>query len=290
MNLPGLMIAISVSSGVLLISVSLLQLAREDFLHHHQATALDDSVAYGLQIIDRTVKQATRDRSLSPPAQSSGSLPFDPAHGPVQGIDNARISGTGTTVSPGINGSDVLIIQLGSAWGEVIDCAGFVIPKASTASTDSGWVMFYIASGPDGEPELYCRYQGQKQWDAQAIVSGVECFQVLLGLDDDGDGLPNQFLSASAIKQQADQAAGDGSSVRRVVAVQVALVLRSAVSGSKPPFFPTADLFGHTYTQTNSATDVGTAHCPVSLSASLSSRARRRVESIIFSSDRASLK
>jgi type IV pilus assembly protein PilW len=121
-------------------------------------------------------------------------------------------------------------------------------------------------------------------------VSGVECFQVLFGLDDDGDGLPNQFLSASAIKQQADRAPGDGSSVRRVVAVQVALVLRSAVSGSKPPFFPTADLFGHTYTQTNSATDVGTAHCPVSLSASLSSRGRRRVESIIFSSDRESLK
>lgn len=277
------MIAISVSSGVLLISVSLLQLAREDFLHHHQSTALDDSATYGLQIISRTVQQAIRGQSLSLPTQSSESLPFDPAQGSVQGIDNARISGAGMTVSPGINGSDVLIIQLASAWGEVIDCAGFVLSKELSASADTGWVMFYIAPGPDGEPELYCRYQGQKQWDSQAIVPGVECFQVLFGVDDDSDGLPNQFLSASAIKQQqASQTSGEWSSGRRVVAVQVALVLRSVIAGSKPPLFQAADIFGHAYTRTNGGTDVGTDHCPASLSASLRSRARRRVDSIIF--------
>ena len=291
MNLPGLMIAVSVSSGVLLISVSLLQLAKEHFLYHHQSTAIDDSATYGLQIISRTVQQATWGQSLSLPRQPFGSLPFDPAQGAVQGIDNARISGAGTAMSPGINGSDVLMIQLGSAWGEVIDCAGFVVPKESSASADTGWVMFYIAPGPDDEPELYCRYQGRKQWGSEAIVSGVECFQVLFGLDDDSDGLPNQFLSASAIKQQqASQSPGEWSSGRQVVAVQVALVLRSVTAISKSALFPAADIFGPAYTCTNGETDVGTAHCPASLNAFLRNRIRRRVDSIIFLPDRESPK
>lgn len=277
------MIAISVSSGVLLISVSLLQLAREDFLHHHQATTLEDSATYGLQIIDRTVQQASRDDSISSSKQSSVSSLFDPALGSVQGLDNARIGSAGTAVSPGINGSDVLMIQLGSAWGEVVDCAGFVVPEESSASSETGWVMFYIAPGPDAEPELYCRYHGQKQWDSQAIVSGVECFQVLFGMDEDGDGLPNQFLNALEMKLwHAGRVADDLPSVHRVVAVQIALVLRSVTGGGKPLFFTATDLFGRAYTDTHANTDPGTALCPSGLSASLRSRARRRVDVVIF--------
>ncbi len=283
MNLPGLMIASSVSSGVLLISVSLLQLAREDFLHHHQATALEDSATYGLQIIARTAQQANRDDLISSSGHSSGSLPFDPALGSVQGLDNSRIGSTGAAVSPGINGSDVLMIQLGSAWGEVIDCAGFVLPEESPASSETGWVMFYIAPGPDGEPELYCRYHGQKQWDSQAIVSGVECFQLLFGLDEDGDGLPNQFLNASEMKRwHASRVADDLSSGHRVAAVQIALVLRSVTGGSKPLFFPATDVFGSAYTDTHAKTDPGTDLCPAGLSASLRSRSRRRIDAVIF--------
>lgn len=280
------MVAISVSSGVLLISVSLIQLAREDFLHHHQATALEDSATYGLHIIVRSVRQANPDDTISPSGLSSGpspeSLPFDPAQGSVQGLDNARI-GSAAALSPGINGSDVLIIQLSSALGEAIDCAGFVIPAAPSASPEIGWVMFYIAPGPDGEPDLYCRYRGQKQWDSQAIVSGVECFQLLFGLDEDGDGLPNQFLSATAVKQRQS---GEQSSGFRVVAVQLALVLRSATGSGNLPFFTAQDLFGSTYTQMNGESDTGTAICPAGLSASLRSRARRRVDTIIFLPDR----
>jgi len=277
------MVAISVSSGVLLISVSLLQLAREDFLHHHQATLLEDSANFGLQIISRTVQQAIPDDTIFFSGLPSGSLPFDPAQGSVQGLDNVRISSAGKTIIPGINGSDVLIIKLSSVLGEVINCAGFAVPKISSESADSGWVMFYLAPGPDGEPELYCRYHAQKQWDSQAIVPGVECFQVLFGLDEDGDGLPNQFLSASAIRQQPpSRVVGDLSPGHRVVAVQVALVLRSASGGSKPVFSPVTDLFGSVYTHVYGKTDIGTTLCPEGLSASLRGRARRRVDIVIF--------
>ena len=277
------MVAISVSSGVLLTSVSLLQLAREEFLHHHQATLLEDSVNFVLQIISRTVQQAAPNDTMSLSELSSGALPFDPAQGSVQGLDNVRINRAGKTIIPGINGSDVLIIKLSSVLGEVINCAGFAVPKVSSESADSGWVMFYLAPGPDGEPELYCRYHAQKQWDSQAIVSGVECFQVLFGLDEDGDGLPNQFLSGSAIRQQPpSRAAGDLSPGHRVVVVQVALVLRSASGGSKPVFFPVTDLFGSVYTQINGATDIGTTLCPEGLNTSLRGWVRRRVDVVIF--------
>jgi len=276
------MVAMSVSSVVLLTSVSLLQLARDDFLHHHQAVLLEDSAIFGLQIIQRTVQQAARTDAISPSAPPPGSLPFDLAQGTVQGLDNARIGSAGTAIIPGVNGSDVLIIQLSSVLSEVINCAGFAVPKTSSESAGSGWVMFYVAAGPDGEPELYCRYHGQKQWDSQAIVSGVECFQVLFGLDHNGDGLPNQFLNASAIKQQPAWLAGGDPSGRQVVAVHVALVLRSAIGGGKSLLFPATDLFGSTYSHAHGTTDTGTALCPAVLSASLRSRARRRVDSVIF--------
>jgi Tfp pilus assembly protein PilW len=56
----GLMVAMSVSCGVLLTSVSLLQIARENFQYHHQATLLEDSAAFAIEIIARTLQQAVQ--------------------------------------------------------------------------------------------------------------------------------------------------------------------------------------------------------------------------------------
>ena len=278
------MIAMSLSSGVLLASVSLLQLAREDFLHHHQTIMLEDSATYGLQVIARTLQQASRDKPRSSPMLSSTTSPSMQAS--VQGADNARLGSTGGITIPGVNGSDVLMIQLDSARGQVIDCAGFTVPHDSAAPPEYAWVMFYLAPGPAGEPELFCRYHGQKQWDSQAIVTGVECLQVLFGADTDDDGLPNQFLSASAWTQQ-QTVEGSALAAHRIVAVHIALVLRSAIGGSKPALWPGTNLFGSAYTQVRGQTDIGTTACPETLSAPLHSRLRRRVDAVIFLPDRA---
>lgn len=280
------MIAMSLSSGVLLASVSLLQLAREDFLHHHQKIMLEDSATYGLHAIARTLQQASRDEPRSSPVPSSTTSSSMKAS--VQGADNARLHTTGAITIPGVNGSDVLMIQLDSARGQVIDCAGFAVPQDAAAPPGNAWVMFYVAPGPAGEPELFCRYHGQKQWDSQAIITGVECLQVLFGTDTDDDGLPNQFLSASAWAQQ-QTAEGGSSAAHRIVAVHIALLLRSEIGGSKAALSPGTDLFGSAYTRNHGQTDIGTAACPETLSAPLRNRMRRRVDAVIFLPDRALL-
>lgn len=291
-SLPGLMVAMGVSSGVLLTALSLFQFARADFQHHHQITLLEESAALGLEIIARTVRQATAIDEQSPKTtstSSSGGFPFRGYQGAVQGLDNARINSQGGTTTSDVNGSDLLAVQLRSALADVINCAGFVVSDTATTVDEFGWVMFYLATGPGGEPDLYCRYYGQKKWESQAILSGVEFFQVLYGLDRDDDGLPNQYLSASEIALQESQQATDHPSIwRRVVAVHVALVLRSSAAGIESLRFSEWDLFGTDYRHIFGSTDIGTTIRSQSLSPSLRTRVRRRIDRIIFLTPRAS--
>jgi type IV pilus assembly protein PilW len=290
-SLPGLLVAMSVSSAVLLASMVLLQLAREDFFHSHQSALLEERAGFALEVMVRTLRQAAVTRiSMSdalPSAASLASMPFDVVKGTVQGVDNARVSVSAAGVAlksmSGINASDVLAIDLRSALGTPINCAGAAVPADAYGMGISGWVILHVALGPDGEPELHCAYAGQKKWDSQAILSGVEYFQVLFGLDTNDDGLPDQYLSASSIsKQDANLPVEQSSLYQRVVAVHVALVLRSASGGSKPSLLKTMDLFGSQYTSAFALADPGTVVRAEEMSNALRSRLRRRMDAVIF--------
>jgi Tfp pilus assembly protein PilW len=80
----GLMIAMTVSCGVLLTSVSLLQIARENFQHHHQASLLEDSAAFALEVIARTLRQAAQDDAWSSMASPSETSHFKLSDGSVK--------------------------------------------------------------------------------------------------------------------------------------------------------------------------------------------------------------
>jgi type IV pilus assembly protein PilW len=281
----------SVSSAVLLASMVLLQLAREDFFHLHQSALLEERAGFALEVMVRTLRQAAMThismRDDWPSATALSSAPFSVVNGAVQGMDNARVSVSAAGVvlksTSGINASDVLAIDLRSAFGTAINCAGVAVPADASGMEISGWVILHVALGPDGEPELHCAYAGQKKWDSQAILSGVEYFQVLFGLDTNDDGLPDQYLSASSIaKQDADLSSEQSSLYQRVVAVHVALVLRSASGGSKPPLLKTIDLFGSHYTNTFTLADPGTVVRTQDMSNALRSRLRRRIDAVIF--------
>ncbi len=283
----GLMVAMTMSCGVLLTSVSLLQVARENFQHHHQSALLEASAAFALEIIDRTLQQAAQTEALASLGPSSEISPFKLSDGSVQGLDNARMgsdaASIGTSSASVINGTDVMAVNLHSVDGDAINCAGFVVPGGSSQSRESSWVFFYIVSGVDGEPDLQCRYRGQQKWDSQTILSGVEFFQVLYGLDTDGDSLPNQYLSASAIaKKDKAKPASDPSFWRSVVALHVAMVLRSAIGNNPSSAFKGLALFGDDYVTVNAKTDPGTRIAPDDLAPSVRTRARRHVESVIF--------
>ena len=283
----GLMIAMTISCGVLLASVSLLQIARENFQYHHQATLLEDSAAFALEIIARTVQQAAQNDVLALPESISENSHFNLSDGSVQGLDNARMSSDAANIgTPGgmaVNGNDVLAVNLRSVDGDAINCAGFVIPGGSSQSPESGWVFFHIVLGAGGEPDLHCRYHGQQKWDSQVILSGVEYFQLLYGLDTDGDNLPNQYLSASAIAEKNKaNSANETSLWRSVVAVHVALILRSAAGDYQSSAFKRTTLFGDDYVAANEGADPGTRVDPDDLAASVRTRARRHVEAVIF--------
>lgn len=283
----GLMVAMSVSCGVLLISVSLLQIARENFQYHHQAILLEDSAAFALEIIARTLQQAAHNDSLASLQTISDTSLFKRSDGSVQGLDNARMSSDaasiGTPSGTATNGNDVMAVNLRSVDGDAVNCAGFVVPGASAQSSESSWVLFHIVPGVDGEPDLHCRYRGQQKWDSQTILSGVEFFQVLYGLDTDGDNLPNQYLSASAMAEKDKaKSASDPSFWRNVVAVHVALILRSATGNNKPSALKGFSLFGEDYVALNAKIDPGTRISLDDLALSVRTRGRRHVEAVIF--------
>ena len=283
----SLMIAMTVSCGVLLTSVSLLQIARENFQYHHQASLLEDSAAFALEVIARTLRQAAQNDAWSSMASPSETSHFKLSDGSVQGLDNARMSSdaanVGTPSGVAINGNDVMAVNLHSVEGNAINCAGFVIPGVSSQSAESSWVFFHIVPGAGGEPDLHCRYHGQQKWDSQVILSGVEYFQLLYGLDTDGDNLPNQYLSASAIgEKDKAKSANEASLWRSVVAVHVALILRSATGNNQPSAFKGVTLFGDDYAASNESVDLGTRIDPDDLAASVRTRARRHVEAVIF--------
>ena len=283
----SLMIAMAVSCGVLLASVSLLQIARENFQHYHQAALLDDSAAFALEIISRTLQQAAQAdswSSIDPPSETS---PFELSNGSVQGLDNARISSdTASLGTPDVavmNGNDVMAVNLRSVDGDAVNCAGFVVSGTSSQLSVSSWVFFHVVPGAGGEPDLHCRYRGQHKWDSQAILSGVEYFQVLYGLDTDGDNLPNQYLNASAIKEKDRVRPADGTSFwRSVVAVHVALILRSPTGNNQPSVLKRFALFGDDYVNASATPDPGTRIDPDDFPLSVRARVRRHVEAIIF--------
>jgi type IV pilus assembly protein PilW len=283
----GLMIAMTVSCGVLLTSVSLLQIARENFQHHHQMALLEDGAAFALEIISRTLQQAAQTdswSSMDPPSETSY---FKLSNGSVQGLDNARMSSDAASMgAPDVavmNGNDVMAVSLHSIGSDAVNCAGFVVSGASSPPPGSSWVFFHVVPGAGGEPDLHCRYRGQQKWDSQAILSGVEYFQVLYGMDTDGDHLPNQYLSASAIKEKDRiRPASDPSFWHGVVAVHIALILRSPTGNNQPSLFKRFALFGEDYVNAGATADPGTRIDPDDFPPSVRTRVRRHVEAIIF--------
>lgn len=147
------------------------------------------------------------------------------------------------------------------------DCSGYPVPIAVAATETAGASspqaagyltanLLYVANGADGEPQLLCRYPGRRDggsgsssggggggggggrgggggvsggiggsggttWSTGALARGVETLQLRYGVDRDGDGRVDTFLRASEL------AIGGPDAWRKVLAVQIALVLRS---------------------------------------------------------------
>jgi type IV pilus assembly protein PilW len=208
-----------------------------------ELSAIDDSGRYALELIGRAVRQAGFVDPAVLAAPDPGAV-LDAAPAAVAGLDAHTLSrATAALDAPlpdQVGGSDVLALRFTGAGaapgdGSMASCAGFAVPRG-----EDGWSIFYVARNSEGEAELRCKYRGASSWSADALVSGVDGFQVLYGIDTDTprDGVPNRYVNANAIRA-LDAALPAGlpaaefnkrSWWKRVVSVRVGLLLH----GSRP--------------------------------------------------------
>ncbi|MGJ7917593.1 PilW family protein [Massilia sp. LXY-6] len=285
LTLTEMMVAIAIGLAVVLAAARLLALANGAYAAQLESAALDDAGRYAVELVARAVRQAAH----ADPLQLELSAPLDlPA--PLAGLD-ARSLGSATAdiaaPLPAVaNGSDVLAVRFPGAGGgpggdgSVLNCAGFGV-----GAGEEGWSIFYVAKNGDGEAELRCKYRGAANWSADAVVTGVDSFQLLYGLDTDTprDGAANRYVNADAIRA-LDAALGSGLPPqefkrrtwwKRVVSVRIALLLH----GARPTRHDRPDrefaLFGATYAAGAGRGDQGTLLREDALPDGLQRRERR---------------
>jgi type IV pilus assembly protein PilW len=258
-SLVALMVSLTLSLGIVLSALRAVTLAGTDYLRSEQYALLQDQAAYVLDAIMAVIQQAGHvDATRAMPA-----LPARPLQGALKGLDDVVLSAG----SPGLDaagagsGSDALAVRtIGDALGRSRNCAGLSVPAPSDASDERGVSIFHVVpTGPQGEPELHCKYRGSAGWVSQAIATGVESLQLRYGIDPDGDGLPNDFVSASRLQTLESVYGTTGVSLwTRVVAVQIALLLRSPQAVHVPAPARAFELFGSHYADRHATDDPGT--------------------------------
>lgn len=269
MTIVELMIALTLGMIVTLLAGSVLMSANAAYASQMELANIDDAGRFALATIERAVRQAgyrdwEQEEREAPPAG-------------IGGIDAASLGKATAAMSEPqrdvANGSDVLAVRFDGDAGAT-GCAGFAVD----AQRD-GWSIFYVGRSASGETELRCKYRGQKNWSADAVVAGVDSFQVLYGLDTDDppDGAANQFVTASAINALEAELKTPGASWKRVASIRVGLVLHGRQrtrAGDKAAVF---HLFGPDYGDEQGASIVEEDMAP-----SLRERERRAFSSTIL--------
>jgi type IV pilus assembly protein PilW len=227
--LAEILVAMMLGLLVALTAASLLHAANGDFMHNGANSRMDDNGRFALAIIGQSLRQAGY--RGEPGAVAA---PAPPA---VEGRDAASVADNADGIGgalPSVNGSDVLAIRyapsaIAGAQGggsAMLNCAGFPASPGEWA-----WSIFYVARASDGIAELRCKYKGQHGWGADAVIRGVDAFQVLYGVDTDTprDNIPNLYLKASAIDARDAALPAPERALRptwrRVTNVRIALLL-----------------------------------------------------------------
>ncbi|WP_338758634.1 PilW family protein [Massilia sp. METH4] len=197
-GLAEMLVALGLGLVVALAAAAMLLVANGDFAQHAASARIDDGGRYALELVGQALRQAAwtdLDAGTPPPDGDAA----------IAGLDNRtlpRMAAGMEEASPArtLHGSDVLAIRFAGSGtdggdGSIVDCAGFTV-----GAGEAGWSIFYVGTAGDGETELRCKYRGNSgAWNADAIVRGVDSFQVLYGLDTDADGIPNRYLNATAV-------------------------------------------------------------------------------------------
>ena len=270
LTMVELMIAMALGLAVLLACGHLLAGATRAYAMQVEAEAMDEAGRYALDAVARAVRQAAHvDRAASPAPD-----PALPAR--IAGLDARSVprngNGIDSALPDAVNGSDVLALRFPGSGpppdgdGGTVDCAGFPVHAG-----EEGWSIFYVARNAQGEAELRCKYRGRSNWSADAVAARVDGFQVLYGLDGDGDGVPERYVNASALDTldaglaltgatpvQRAQDLNRRTHWKRVAAVRVALLLHGPRLDGGAGMGASHALFGPLHAATQADGDPGT--------------------------------
>lgn len=283
MTLAELMVALAVGLVVALTAGRLLVLANGAYATQVEAAGIEDGGRFAVDLIGRAVRQA-------------GALDIDAFAGPdadaaparLAGLDGRALARTTAGIDgplpAAVNGSDVLAVRFpgagsGGGDGSATDCAGFPIGMGA-----EGWSIFYVARNGEGEAELRCKYRGAASWSADAVVAGVDGFQVLYGVDTDDppDGTVDRYVNADGIDALDAPFAGMPPAAfnrrthwKRVVAVRVGLLLHGSRPTRTAPGSTRYDLLGTGYADAAAKTDAGSTLDEAGMTPDLRRRERR---------------
>jgi len=239
LSLPELMVALAIGMMLVLAAISLLLAVRAVYLLHDDRARLEENGRFALELISRAVRQAGhRDWGVA----GSGAAALQP----VTGLDARSLrdaaDGIAGPYGSTVNGSDVLALRFegsgeGGGDGAIQNCAGAAV---GADGGQGGWSIFYIANDAGGEPELRCKYRGPGGWKSDALVRGIEGFQVLYGIEAQPGAAPDRFVSATAVQAQA-------GAWQAVGAVRIALLARGTQADADASGVGSYALFGAAY-------------------------------------------
>lgn len=304
LTLVELMISLAIAMFIVLAGTALLVSAKSSYLAQTENVQIQETGRFALEVIARAIRQAAY-ANLDPVEGAVASV--DATGAAIIGMDakslRSRSPEITSPLGKSINGSDVLAIRYFGAGegrdgdGSILNCAGFGVgapSKKRATDSDRDWSIFYVAEDSSGEPELYCKYFGNESWASQSIARGVESFQVLYGLDTDGDGIPNRFLNATEVEVQRNAGgvvnpgatghtsnSAPGSPWENVVAVKIALLIRGsrALADNRAP--SEYALFGEGYSSASAASDIGVAIREADMPNEIRKRERKVFNSIV---------
>ena len=249
LTLIELMISLALGMLVVAAAIMLLLSSKTSFTVEDDTSRLLDAGRFAIENISRSVRQ-TGYENLESEKVPIVSLATDPPN--IRGVDDATLpltSGPPPAPTTLVNHhSDILYLQyFGAADGTVVNCAGIAVP---TPLDVPGSSVYFVRQIANDEPELHCGYSDAAgNFTSTALVSGVESFQVLYGIDTTNDGIPDRFLSATELINLAPASAADNW--KKVVAVKVALLMRGARTQRADAQNETYQLFGAPYSSTS---------------------------------------
>lgn len=259
LTLVELLVAVAISLIVVLAATAALLVSRQGFMQVDAASQLRDNAKFAQSLLQRLAVQAGyRDfvfAATSKPATTSGMTTERPN---VFGFNNREresshksyeAKSTARAVKSLGYGSDILVLRFQSAAREngstivdsaIIDCSGSALDKTMNDRFERYSSVFHVAISSNGEPALMCtRWPDADDFgttSTQPIISGVENFQVLYGVDGitasnttfaTPDSVPETYLRADQITISGN----DNLTLQRwqrVRSIRIGMILRAA--------------------------------------------------------------